>query len=194
MSIIAQLDNGESFTPWMELAEKIAVRRLKVRSLIRKGYTKAHIARITKVSKMTVSRDINWFSENNINFMSNFNPQLRISESVMLYKEIEDEAMKSMYECGDTEKERRSKVSLMKAAIEARRIGDNLLSEIGAFKVKMEDNGPDISKMNEEELDKFMLDSSEKLKALEKEITEIEKEDEDFPTKDPSWRMGLIGK
>ena len=85
-----ELDEKEKYLPWTELPEKVAQRRLKVRRYLRKGYTKSKIAILTKVSNMTIFRDIRWMSDNKINIIVNFKPQERIADSISLYKEVED--------------------------------------------------------------------------------------------------------
>jgi len=190
MSIISNLEENENFQPWVELPEKIARRRLLVRSLVRKGFTKSKISSITKVSKMTIHRDIKWFTDNNLNLISNFDSQIRIAESLSLYKEIEEFAMKSLYEVDDDDK---AKSQFIKNALEARKAGDQLLLSIGALHLDEKPTSKiDISKMNEEDLDNFLITSAKEIEALEEEIKRIENT-EGLTEKEVGWGKRLIG-
>ena len=182
-----ELDENEKYLPWTELPEKVAQRRLRVRRYLRKGYTKSKIATLTKVSNMTIFRDIRWMSDNKINIIVNFKPQERIADSISLYKEVEDVAMLSLHDCSNE----KLKPQFIKAAIEARRSADSLLSEIGAFKIKMEpDQGPDISKMDDDELDKYMEEIDKELKVIH---ADMKSWDEDSPLKEmpKGWEKRL---
>lgn len=175
---------------WNDLSHKVHTRRKNVQKLLRNSLSIAEIASLQNVSEMTIRRDLAWLEENQLSFTKNLKPSQRISESLSLFKEIEEKSMalcevamsREMIVDELDEKGRVVKVKKvipdghvaskhLQDAMKARISADAYIMKMGLLnESELDPVDSDISKMGNEELVKLIERSKEKILKLREDI------------------------
>lgn len=185
---------SEEALSWNDLSHKVHSRRKNVQKLLRNSLSIAEIASLQSVSEMTIRRDLAWLEESQLSLTKNLKPSQRISESLSLFKEIEEKsmalcevAMNRVMIVDDLDKNGQVvKVKRVVAdghvaskhlqdAMKARINADGYIMKMGLLdEPELSPAEADVSKMGNEELVMLIESSKEKILKLREDIDQYE--------------------